>query len=294
MKRILCLLLTLLLLLGAALAEQRVFRAGEIEPFGPDEALLELYVVPLIGADAMILRCGGEVMAVDVGKLNHDQEFIDMMNAIGENHLTRVFNSHPHDDHCLGMLNLTKSDLSIDEYVTAFPLDHHMEGSVQGMVLHVVKEAGIPVSQVKDGDVFFLGGARFTCMQHHFKDGNINNSSCVLLVEYGQTSLLLTGDIDVPGQSMLIEEHPQLNKVDIMKAPHHGLAYLQYQFINRVNPELVFFTNGSGSAGPGMERLNQKKIPYVFSSRGPISMVSNGDHWIVTQELYDQFKGIQQ
>ena len=52
--------------------------------------------------------------------------------------------------------------------------------------------------------------------------GNINNTSCVLLIEAGGQRVLLTGDIEQPAERWLLAEHAGRLDVDILQAPHHG------------------------------------------------------------------------
>ena len=289
MKRWISLLLCLLMVPLCAGGEEtkRVYRKGEIADFAPDEALLELYVCPVIGADAMVMVCEGHVMAVDVGKLHHDEEIVKVLDRIGERHLEAVFNSHPHDDHCGGMLNLVKDGVAIDRYITAFPDYYPWDGSMQSMVLKTVRKANIPVERVGDGDEIRLGGARLTCMQRMFKSLSLNNSSCVLLVEYGQCSMLLTADLQIQGQLMLVRDHPALGHVDILKVPHHGVVTLKPAFMDILTPEFAFITNGSYTAELSRELLEKRGIPCAYTSRGLLHFATNGKYWIVDQEITD-------
>ena len=70
MKRLFALLLTLSLLALPAFGGEetkRVYRRGETEPFGAEEALLQLRVCPLLGADSMLLTLGDHSMLIDMG-----------------------------------------------------------------------------------------------------------------------------------------------------------------------------------------------------------------------------------
>lgn len=235
----------------------------------------------------MLLRCGGEVMAVDVGKSIHSDMMLKLLGEMGVTHMT-VFNSHPHDDHCGGISTLLGREVAIDGYYTGFPDTHHGDSSIQQGTVARLKEAGVPILHVASGDVITLGGAECTVMQYMFRDGNVNNSSCVLLVKYGERSLLLTGDLDFPGQGKLVIDHPELGHVDIMKAPHHGHVYLKYDFLKAVRPELVFITGGMGTSAKARRNLDSNRIPYLFASRGLIHLSTNGEYWLVEQIAWPQ------
>ena len=51
-----------------------------------------------------------------------------------------------------------------------------------------------------------------------------NNSSCVLRIRTPELSILLPGDIDRVREAALTKRWPDLGKVDILLAPHHGSA----------------------------------------------------------------------
>ncbi|MDO9521510.1 MAG: DNA internalization-related competence protein ComEC/Rec2 [Pseudohongiella sp.] len=52
--------------------------------------------------------------------------------------------------------------------------------------------------------------------------GNINDSSCVLLIEAAGQRVLLTGDIEEAAERWLVREHRDNLAVNILQAPHHG------------------------------------------------------------------------
>lgn len=74
-----------------------------------------------------------------------------------------------------------------------------------------------------------------------------NNASCVLRIDDGQQSLLLSGDIEKETESVLIErvQAGVTLKSQVLIAPHHGSRTSSTQaFIDSVAPELVLFPAG--------------------------------------------------
>ncbi|AAN55825.2 DNA internalization-related competance protein ComEC/Rec2 family [Shewanella oneidensis MR-1] len=74
-----------------------------------------------------------------------------------------------------------------------------------------------------------------------------NNASCVLRIDDGQQSLLLSGDIEKETESVLIERVKAgvILKSQVLIAPHHGSRTSSTQaFIDSVAPELVLFPAG--------------------------------------------------
>jgi beta-lactamase superfamily II metal-dependent hydrolase len=69
----------------------------------------------------------------------------------------------------------------------------------------------------------------------------INNMSIVLRLDYGEHSSLLTGDLYVEGEKMILErvDHALLD-VDFLKVPHHGYnTSSSVDFLEAISPELA-------------------------------------------------------
>lgn len=292
MKRFVALALVLVMAVWfatAALGEEktgcRVFRKGEAAEFGEDEPLLELYVCPLLGADAMVMVCGGEIMLVDVGKANHHTEILKILDRLGTRSVKALFNTHPHDDHIDAFANLVRSGVEIGRMYTGFPEDYAANKSRQKSAMKAASEAGIPVERVGNGTRLTLGGAVIDCVQQLQYTGT-NDCSCMLHVTFGDCTLLLTGDVEMQAMEYLAQtEDPTRLRSDIMKLPHHGLARLQKDFLNTVQPEYAFVTHGIINTEVGQEALNALGIPYSFATWGVIHLYTNGEYWIVDHEL---------
>ena len=71
-----------------------------------------------------------------------------------------------------------------------------------------------------------------------------NDSSCVLMVEYGNFRLLLPGDIEQVAESFLVASN-ELLAVDIVVAPHHGSkTSSSAEFVDRVAAKYVIYSVG--------------------------------------------------
>lgn len=78
-------------------------------------------------------------------------------------------------------------------------------------------------------------------------DGSlINNNSVVLQVNTNHHQVLLTGDIEIDGQSNLMYSIGQLD-VDLVKVPHHGSAYQSPDFAKWVSAGVAWISVGEGN-----------------------------------------------
>lgn len=72
-----------------------------------------------------------------------------------------------------------------------------------------------------------------------------NDSSCVLRIDNGEHSLLLTGDIEKHAEKILLEKALTQLSATILVAPHHGSKTSGLaSFVNAVRPQFVLYATG--------------------------------------------------
>ena len=285
MKKTVALLLVLVLCLAAfgAQAEnvKRVYRAGEKEDFAEDEATFQLHVCPLLGADCMILQCGGFTMLCDMGKANDYPVIKEQLEALGVERIDLAYNTHPHDDHLGSMIQILQ-DYPVDLFMTVFPVDYTGPDVIQVKTVKALQEAGVPVLIVHDGYTFPFGGAKMEVICQT-KYENPNPMSAMLRIKYGDCSALLCADLIAAAQLYVAQTHDL--KADLFKFPHHGLNSVYREFLENIDPEYCFFTHSYYNTPEAREQLDQYGIPHDFATWGPIHLETNGQYWLVDQEL---------
>ena len=278
-------LLILCCLTAAALADERVIHHvyfhGEREMFPEELDALHLYVAPLMGADCLLLTCGGEAMLVDVGKANDYPAVKAMLEKQSIRKLKYVFNTHPHTDHIGGWKQLIR-DYPVGALITVFPENFTSKEAVQKPAVKAAKEAGIEILSMGDEDTFTLGDARFTVYQQS-RYKNDNYRSGMLLVTFGERRLLLAGDCNGLGGKLLAETKDL--HADILKFPHHGIGYTYAEFVEAVHPEFAIITHGYANTKRNQGLLQKYHASFGFATWGTIHAATDGTCWIVEQEL---------
>jgi len=75
-----------------------------------------------------------------------------------------------------------------------------------------------------------------------------NDRSIVLLLEYGNTRWLFTGDLEEKGESILVQ-NALLPQVDVLKVGHHGSATSSsLDFLERIQPKWSVVSAGAGNS----------------------------------------------
>jgi len=100
------------------------------------------------------------------------------------------------------------------------------------------------------GKTFVFDNVRFAFLHPHATDtGSKNNLSCVLLVHFGKSRVLLTGDIESESEQLLLSRMQQDFPVTALVAPHHGSrSSSTASFVSAMQPEAVIFAAGERNA----------------------------------------------
>lgn len=292
MKRILCTLCVLalcaLLLPVGALAEQMVYNRTDnlTEEFVfPDgAAVLEIVFPRVYSSDCAILRFGDEVVMIDASTKNKTMQtrIRTAAEAMGVDHIDTAYNSHPHDDHIDGF-QFVHEYAPLGRLIITFPENYNarMKAAVR-----FCDANGIPIVHMADGDVFTMGPNGEVTLRVIQRWGtsawDANDQSALLLVQYGERTILFAGDVENRAQLDFGKNPPEMGlKADILKMPHHGQQPLQNEFLAAVQPELVFMNGAADVMDGGKKYLNKKGVPFILGYQGLTRMRTDGVIWVV-------------
>lgn len=287
MKRMLARLMAGLLclgaMMGASLAEELQVLIDRISDpdaaadfaFAEDAPLLEVIFPQILNCDAILLRCGGELVLIDCATQGQAKRIINMCNQLGITRIDRVINTHPHEDHIGGFQNLIR-EVEVGELWICFPADYneHMVKAVS-----CAERAGIPVVSYADGDVLTIGGATVQVWKLEGKLSEMNDCSAQLYVTFGQRTILLAADLQRAGQVRYVEWKGAALDADVLKYPHHGLEKLDDSYLAAVSPLYVLVTNNQRSTD-GKKYILRNGLPCAWTVPGFITMTTDGTTWV--------------
>ena len=95
-----------------------------------------------------------------------------------------------------------------------------------------------------------------------------NDSSLVLLVTAPGVRILLTGDLEPPGQAALLARHADL-RADVLKIPHHGSARQDPAFFAATGARLAIASAGQD---------NDYGHPAPYGPTGPVERNDRAAH----------------
>lgn len=295
MKRLYAFLMLLLLALPA-LAEEpiiidRTTNLTEEYQFPEDTPILEIVFPRVYSSDCAIVRFGYDTMMIDASTATDEmQERVrSALHSMGVDYIDVAFNSHPHDDHINGFIPVAEY-FPVGRLVLAFEEDFD-ENMIR--VVNYYNEHDIPIEHVEDGEVFYMGPEEDVTIRVIQRNDSgtweANNRSAMLHIQFGERSILFTGDVENHAQRSYFTNPPEEGlKADILKYPHHGQVKLDDRFLALIDPELVFM-NGANAVMDGAKNyLKKHKIPYLIGYEGLTRLRTDGKVWVVDymHELY--------
>ncbi|HET6973051.1 MAG TPA: DNA internalization-related competence protein ComEC/Rec2 [Pyrinomonadaceae bacterium] len=101
---------------------------------------------------------------------------------------------------------------------------------------------------IEAGDVIYFGDVIVSVLWPSAGgEKSTNNDSIVLRIQYGERSILLTGDIEQAAERALIASPQQLH-ADVIKVPHHGSKTSSTDaFVSATNPQFAIISVGRTS-----------------------------------------------
>jgi beta-lactamase superfamily II metal-dependent hydrolase len=196
-----------------------------------------------------------------------------------------VIVTHHHSDHYGGMGQIVREFKP--KYFMATSSSHTTKGYLK--LLETVKNDGITAVQPTGKPrKIELGTVLLTVFPQPPHSGEEeNNNSIGVRLQYGQFSVLMTGDSETDERKWWTVKYPDLARdCTIIKLAHHGSHNgTDQRWLELVQPELAVasLAQGNDYGHPHSETislLRQNDIPLLRTDqRGTITVVSNGRTW---------------
>lgn len=189
-------------------------------------------------ADSILIQSDEKNMLIDAGTNEMGKTVVKDLKDYGVQKIDYLIGTHPHEDHIGGM----------DDVINSFDIGTIYMPKVQTNtktfedVLDAISNKELKINSPEIGYKFMLGNATCEIMScgNGNETNNLNLSSIVIRMTYGEQSFLFMGDAEEENEAA--RSWPQTN---VIKIGHHGSNTSTSQsFLNQVKPEVAIISVG--------------------------------------------------
>ncbi|MEC1179867.1 DNA internalization-related competence protein ComEC/Rec2 [Metasolibacillus meyeri] len=217
------------------------------------------------------------------------QVVVPFLKGKGIGKVDKLILTHADADHVEGAEELLREIIVREVHVSP----RSLEKSVMGDFLQEAASKRLVIREQMAGDAWQAGKAQFRYLWPKDVAYEGNNDSLVLLMQFDELKILLTGDLEREGELALVQTaYEEIRDVSILKLGHHGSKTSSIdEFIEVTNPQLAIIMAGKNNRynHPHPEvtaRLQSHQIAYLVTGEvGTITI-----QWDGNQLTYTHFK----
>jgi competence protein ComEC len=236
------------------------------------------------GDGLVVNNGGGHAVVVDTGP---DPEIMDdCLRRLGVTVVDLVVLTHFHADHTDGLAGVLQGRLVGEIRVS--PVREPLGEAAD--VDHLASEAGVPVADLRSGDVMAVGGVRADVWwpSRTLEAGSVaNNGSVVMTLRIAGVSILFAGDMEREAAAQVLHaarrEPVRWGTVDVLKVPHHGSANRDDRVLDQIRGRVAIISVGEdndyGHPAPSVLTALQRKGFHVYRTdlEGDVALVRTTD-----------------
>ncbi len=217
-----------------------------------DYPIVEFHFIDVGQGDAALICTPEGTVLIDAGTNSSEDDLRAYLDLLGIKELTYAVFTHPHEDHIGG------ADMVISTYKTANVIlpDTTSTSQTFARMLDAIDASaetnGTTVIEARPGYTFSLGDVRCEILAPIGTSySGANNYSITLRVDYGNTSVLYTGDAETLSESEMLDRYRLTGELDcdLLKVGHHGSDTSSSEdFLRAVTPDFAVISVGEGNS----------------------------------------------
>ncbi len=196
-----------------------------------------------LGDLALIQTPQNETILIDTGPPekginSFPRSALPYLQKNGISSIDHVLITHAHNDHYGGVFSVF-DNIEVGNLITT---DEFQSRKIWDRISLEIETERCSVLTVTDTTHISFDEIKFKIIHpdRSYKDNNINNLSIVVRLDYGDLSVLFTGDAEHEVEEYLIKKYPEFLDCDVLKVGHHGSKTASSPaFIKAVDPQYV-------------------------------------------------------
>jgi beta-lactamase superfamily II metal-dependent hydrolase len=249
------------------------------------------------GDSILIIAPGGKVVLVDAGVPGSGKVVMNALQRYNVKQIDLMVATHAHADHIGGADEVLKATK------VATVLDSRVPNTTKNYedFLEAIQQTGAKYVGAGPGQKFDLGGGAtlsvLAPIQPFFKQSEIrsggnepNANSVVTRLDYGDFSMLLTGDAEEETEERMMSNGANVT-AKVLKVGHHGSKYASSEkFLRQGKFEAAIISNGESNkyghpSQDALDRLRRLGLKlYRTDLEGEITIISRGQGYEIKTE----------
>lgn len=247
----------------------------------PENSQFAVHFIDVGQADAALVECDGETMMIDGGNAADSNLIAAYLKKQDVTELNYVVCSHAHEDHVGGL----SGALSVAKADNIYAPKTEANSKAYKNFKKKAEEQNVEIKHPNVGDEIQLGSSTVEFLGPIDENGkDLNSTSIVLKITYGNTSFLFTGDAEKDEEEEILNSGADL-KSTVLKVGHHGSSTsTSYPFLREVMPQyaVISVEKGNSYGHPHEETLSKLSDAgvevYRTDENGDIIMTSDGNN----------------
>lgn len=197
--------------------------------------------------DSTLILSGDNAVLIDGGEREQSDAILAYLHDLGVKKLDCVVATHPHSDHIGGLVGVLEEIPVATVLLPRLSEENTPTTRVYEDLLRAISASGAKVFAAVPGDEYNYGLIQYTVLSPAVQDGNLNNMSVVLRMEYEKVSFLFMGDAEKTAEYKILESEMPL-AAEVIKLGHHGSSTSSGEvFLERVNPQYAVISCGKNN-----------------------------------------------
>ncbi len=253
------------------------------EPAAPVEGQVEFHFIDVGQGDAALIRTEAGNVLIDAGTNDAEDELVAYLKAEGITELAYAVFTHPHEDH-IGGADAVLEYCKVENVILP---DKTATTVVYNRMMDAIEAEGATVIMAVPEATYTVGDLKLTILGPVGSGySDMNNDSVVLRADFGESSVLYTGDAEDVSEEEMVDRYKRNGKLDcdLLKVGHHGSENSSIDaFLDAVTPELAVISCGEGNkyghpTQEALARLDARNVTYWRTDLlGSIVIISDGE-----------------